>query len=60
MNELQNEVAEALYWLRMLMITVTAPQSFGLLILRSLSRLGEPNAAWYDTSRESKASCLII
>lgn len=60
MNKLQNEVAEAWYWLRMLMMTVTASQSFGLLILRSLSGLGEPNAAWYSTSRERKASCPII
>ena len=44
MNELQKEVAEALYWLRILIMTVTALHSSTPLILRSFSGAGAPRA----------------
>lgn len=40
MKELQKEVAEALYWLRILIMTVTALHSSTSLILRSFSGAG--------------------
>ena len=60
MNELQKEVAEALYWLRMLTMTVTALHSFTLLISRSFPRCGVPSAEPLGASQERIAKDLMI
>lgn len=60
MNELQNEVAEAWYWLRTLMMAVTALHSFTLLISRSFSEFGALSAEPPSARRERTAKDLMI
>ena len=60
MNELQKEVAEASYWLRMLMMTVTALHSFTLLISRSFPGIGALRADPPSASQERMGKDLMI
>lgn len=55
MKELQNDVAEALYWLRTLIMTVTALHSSTFLILRSFSGAGALNAEPLNAKRRLRA-----
>ena len=54
-KELQNDVAEALYWLRTLIMTVTALHSSTFLILRSFSGAGALNAEPLNAKRGLRA-----
>ena len=53
MNELQKEVAGALYWLRMLIMAVTEARPFALLALSSFSGLGAHRADPHKVKREN-------
>ena len=55
MKELQKDVAEALYWLSTLIITVTALHSSTSLILRSLSKAGVPSVEPLSAKRRDRA-----
>ena len=60
LNELQNEVAEALYWLRMPMMTVTALHSSTLPISRSFPGFDALSAEPPSVSQERIAKDLMI
>ena len=55
MKELQKDVAEPLYWLSTLIITVTALHSSTSLILRSLSKAGALSAEPLSAKRRDRA-----
>lgn len=60
MNELQNEVAEALCWLRLLMMAVTELHWFGLLLTSSFSSFGALSTEPHRARKTSTLKYFII
>lgn len=60
MNERQNEVAEALCWLRMLMMAVTDLHWLEVLLISSFSDFGALSAEPHSARKTSALECFMI